>query len=147
MDKIVERVITEGCFVESMVLPNLEDQEMPLTAASEADGSEEALLAEDLRRRYASTSTATDLSFPIPPPAGTSPDMGFGTLTVPGWVRGRVAEVLFEGDPIAEAVPIPDVILQCILKVSPCFTCSNCGAKLACSCPRIFVPSSCLRSW
>lgn len=67
----------------------------------------------DLYRRH---STATDVQMPVAPPA-SSGGLGRGVLIIPGWVRERAAEVLFEGGDVDE-VSVAEVILESLLKVS-----------------------------
>ena len=70
--------------------------------------SEETRLAHRLQTRYQSCSTATELSLPLP--SAKRRESG-GSLIIPGWIRERAAEVLFEQDPIGEAHDIPRLIL------------------------------------
>jgi actin-related protein 10 len=65
--------------------------------------------------RYEQQSTATDFLVqvnPPPPLTGT----GKGSIRIPGWVRERAAEVLFQGGDVDEA-SVAEVILQTTLKV------------------------------
>lgn len=65
---------------------------------------------------YTRHSTATELHFQIQPPMSQQNGTGLGVLIVPGWVRERAAEVLFEGGDVDES-SIAEVILDCLLKV------------------------------
>jgi actin-related protein 10 len=62
---------------------------------------------------YMRHSTATDLHLKVMPP-------GTGTLVVPGWVRERGSEVLFEGGDVDES-SVAETILDCLLKVEILF--------------------------
>ena len=65
----------------------------------------------DLYKRH---STANDIQMPVPPPI-SSGALGRGVLTIPGWIRERAAEVLFEGGDVDE-VSVAEVILDSLLK-------------------------------
>ena len=67
----------------------------------------------DLYKRH---STASDVQMPVTPPA-SSGGLGRGVLTIPGWIRERAAEVLFEGGDVDE-VSVAEVILDSLLKAS-----------------------------
>ncbi|KAI8974498.1 actin family [Pilobolus umbonatus] len=61
---------------------------------------------------YKTFSTATDLYYPISLPDGTR-----ANLLIPGWIRERAAEILFEGD--EDEPSIPQSILNSLLRVQP----------------------------
>lgn len=70
---------------------------------------------------YQRQSTATDIQLRvIPPPAQAASAGSFGnargTLVVPGWIRERAAEVLFEGGDVDER-SVVELILDVLLKV------------------------------
>ncbi|KAL0084081.1 hypothetical protein F4703DRAFT_1858354 [Phycomyces blakesleeanus] len=67
---------------------------------------------EDRLVEYKNLSIATDLYYPI-----ALPDGGKANLWIPGWVRERAAEVLFEGDEDEPSVVY--TILDCLLKLQP----------------------------
>ncbi|KAG8914141.1 hypothetical protein FRC00_000787 [Tulasnella sp. 408] len=72
----------------------------------------------ELYKRHA---TATDIQMRVvPPPAHAAAAGSFnnarGTLTIPGWIRERAAEVLFEGGDIDER-SVVELILDSLLKV------------------------------
>jgi actin-related protein 10 len=67
----------------------------------------------DLYKRH---STAGDVQMPVTPPV-SSGGLGRGVLIIPGWIRERAAEVLFEGGDVDE-MSVAEVILQSLLKVS-----------------------------
>jgi len=67
----------------------------------------------DLYRRH---SSANDIPMPVTPPA-SSGGLGRGVLVIPGWIRERAAEVLFEGGDVDE-VSVAEVILDSLLKAS-----------------------------
>lgn len=66
---------------------------------------------------YSRYSTATDLHVRVDPPPSHPPGTGKGTLVVPGWVRERAAEVLFEGGDVDER-SVAEVVLDALLRVS-----------------------------
>ena len=66
----------------------------------------------ELYKRY---STANDIQMPVNPPA-SSAGLGRGVLIIPGWIRERAAEVLFEGGDVDE-VSVAEIILDSLLKV------------------------------
>lgn len=65
---------------------------------------------------YTRYSTATDLRVRVEPPSSQQAGTGRGTLLVPGWIRERAAEVLFEGGDVDES-SVAEVILDSLLKV------------------------------
>ncbi|TDL25683.1 actin-like ATPase domain-containing protein [Rickenella mellea] len=69
-----------------------------------------------LRKMYERNSTATNLAFKVVPPPGSQTGTGRGTLIVPGWIRERGAEVLFDGGDVDES-SVAEVILDALLKV------------------------------
>ena len=71
-----------------------------------------------LATMYGRHSTATDIHMRVDPPPAQATGTGRGTLIVPGWIRERAAEVLFEGGDVDES-SVAEVILDCLLKVLP----------------------------
>lgn len=69
-----------------------------------------------LAMMYTRHSTATDLHTPVTPPPSQQTGTGRGTLIIPGWIRERAAEVLFEGGDVDES-SLAEVILDALLKV------------------------------
>lgn len=69
-----------------------------------------------LATMYTRHSTATDLQMRVMPPVAQQTGTGLGTLLIPGWIRERAAEVLFEGGDVDES-SVAEVILDAILKV------------------------------
>ncbi|EAU85680.2 hypothetical protein CC1G_10952 [Coprinopsis cinerea okayama7 len=69
-----------------------------------------------MERIFKKNSTATDLQMRVTPPVSQQTGTGLGTLLIPGWIRERAAEVLFEGDDIDES-NLAEVILDVLLKV------------------------------
>ncbi|PPQ69011.1 hypothetical protein CVT24_000086 [Panaeolus cyanescens] len=65
---------------------------------------------------YRRHSTARDVHIKVMPPVSQQTGTGRGTLVVPGWIRERAAEVLFEGGDVDES-SIAEVILDVLLKV------------------------------
>ncbi|KAJ7261803.1 fungal-specific actin related protein [Mycena haematopus] len=65
---------------------------------------------------YQRHSTATELQMRVVPPVAQQTGTGRGTLIIPGWVRERTTEVLFEGGDVDES-SVAEVILDALLKV------------------------------
>lgn len=70
---------------------------------------------EALAAMYARHSTATDLRMRVVPPITQQTGTGRGTLIIPGWIRERAAEVLFEGGDVDEN-SVAETILDSLLK-------------------------------
>lgn len=70
---------------------------------------------ESIAATFQKHSTARDLSLKVNPP-GIGAPTGRGTLIIPGWVRERAAEVLFEGGDLDES-SVAEVILDCLMRV------------------------------
>ncbi len=68
-------------------------------------------------RHYEEQSTATELLMAVNPPVALQVGTGTGTLVIPGWVRERAAEMLFDGGDIDEQ-SIVETTLECLRKVS-----------------------------
>jgi len=70
---------------------------------------------------YKRYSTAIDIQMRVTPPPSQQTGTGQGTLVIPGWIRERSAEVLFEGGDVDES-SLAELILDTLLKVSvsPC---------------------------
>ncbi|CAK5269334.1 unnamed protein product, partial [Mycena citricolor] len=66
---------------------------------------------------YQRHSTATELHMSVVPPASQQNGTGRGTLVIPGWIRERTAEVLFEGGDVDER-SLAELVLDSLLKVS-----------------------------
>lgn len=79
-------------------------------------GSENRLQV--LADMYMRHSTATDLQLRVEPPVSmaNSSILGYGTIIIPGWIRERTAEVLFEGGDVDEG-SLAEIILDALLKV------------------------------
>jgi len=69
-----------------------------------------------LASMYTRHSTATELHMRVVPPVSQQTGTGRGTLIIPGWVRERAAEVLFEGGDVDES-SVAEVILDALLKI------------------------------
>jgi actin-related protein 10 len=82
------------------------------TSSSHLGEHEGSQVLADLYKRH---STASDIQMPVAPPA-SSGGLGRGVLMIPGWIRERAAEVLFEGGDVDE-VSVAEVILESLLKV------------------------------
>lgn len=86
----------------------------PRTLQVENPQSEEHL--QSLSALYNRHSTATDLQMRVLPPPSQQTGTGRGTLLIPGWIRERAAEVLFEGGDVDES-SLAEMILNALLKV------------------------------
>ena len=65
---------------------------------------------------YSRYSTATDLSLKVDPPPSQATGTGQATLRIPGWVRERAAEVLFDRGDVDEG-SVVELILEVLLRV------------------------------
>ncbi|KAG6865791.1 hypothetical protein C0991_011783 [Blastosporella zonata] len=86
----------------------------PPVSSADAPRGENHLQA--LATMYTRHSTSTDLHMRVVPPPSQQTGTGRGTLIIPGWIRERAAEVLFEGGDVDEA-SVAEVILNALLKV------------------------------
>lgn len=84
-------------------------------AHTEQPQSENHLQA--LASMYTRHSTATEIHLRVVPPVAQQTGTGRGTLIIPGWIRERAAEVLFEGGDVDES-SVAEVILDALLKVT-----------------------------
>ena len=66
---------------------------------------------------YKRYSTATDIQMRVTPPPSQQTGTGQGTLVIPGWIRERSAEMLFEGGDVDES-SLAELVLDALLKVS-----------------------------
>lgn len=74
-----------------------------------------------LSTMYKRHSTATDIQMRVLPPSAQQTGTGRGTLLIPGWIRERATEILFEGGDVDES-SLAETILDGLLKVkSPIF--------------------------
>ncbi|KAI9566808.1 actin family [Boletus coccyginus] len=100
--------------VESINSSHHASSEFEVISQSEAGGKEGHLQA--LANMYTRHSTATDIQLRVVPPASQQLGTGRGTLIIPGWIRERAAEVLFEGGDVDES-SVAEVLLEALLKV------------------------------
>jgi len=100
-----ERASSEFSVVSGLPVPNADNQSLR---------SENHLQA--LATMYTRHSTATQLQMRVVPPISQQAGTGRGTLIIPGWIRERGAEVLFEGGDVDES-SVAEVILDALLKV------------------------------
>jgi actin-related protein 10 len=113
---LLEDIKARGCFVSDPVDDEVE-RELPTDAgrmdvdepmSDVYDEGTDARLMQRLERRWARRSTASSITVSVP---------GKGTLAIPGWIRERAAEVLFEpGD--EDEVNVAEALLECLLKVN-----------------------------
>ncbi|ODO00748.1 hypothetical protein L198_03075 [Cryptococcus wingfieldii CBS 7118] len=120
-DAFVEKVVTEGLFVGGVFVEPEDNDDAEMKDPGDIDEAksenlEDLHLVRSLKGRYQPSSSAKDMTFSVRPPTGVT-TMGYGTIMVPGWVRERAAEVLFEDDESDEAEALPHAILSSILKL------------------------------
>lgn len=91
----------------------------PPIAATSAAGEDAKLEShlQGLATLYSRQSTASDLKMRVVPPVSQQVGTGRGTLLIPGWIREKAAEVLFEGGDVDEA-SVVEIVLETLLKVN-----------------------------
>jgi len=114
-DRVVERVLTEGCVIASTRAKQTSTLDAMDIDHPEGAAENDEQLATELQCLYG-TSDHPDKSFRIP--HSSFPGDGHGTLTVPGWVLLRAAEILFEEEAHSECETVSSIILATLLKVS-----------------------------
>jgi actin-related protein 10 len=87
--------------------------------AGPASRSGDETRLDSLASLYKRHSTATDLRMSVVPPISQQSGTGRGTLVIPGWIRERAAEVLFEGGDVDEG-SVAETILDAFLQVLEC---------------------------
>lgn len=86
----------------------------PIMVSEASIGIAEKTLVDDMEAKYSSVSNSTDISYPITI-SKSGRERQMGTLIIPGWIRERCAEVLFEGD--EDESSVVGCALECLLKV------------------------------
>jgi actin-related protein 10 len=78
---------------------------------------------------YEEKSTATELHMSVTPPESQQTGTGMGKLVIPGWIRERATEVLFDGGDVDEKS-----IVECVLEVlrKVCLRSSSMRRKFNC---------------
>ena len=105
--------------VSGVTAPQSPRSEHNGSAATTEGGYQQGL--ERLASLYRKHSNATDMALRVMPPvahiteAGTGPQAR-GTIIIPGWIRERAAEVLFEGGDVDER-SVVEIVLDILLKV------------------------------
>ncbi|KAJ1658371.1 hypothetical protein IWQ61_002375 [Dispira simplex] len=74
---------------------------------------------------YQQMTTTTDIVYPVSYPVSETQDFSSKSpvpaplyrIRIPGWVRERAADILFNGDAEADILGIPRILLNCLLKV------------------------------
>ncbi|GAA6023623.1 hypothetical protein JCM10207_005087 [Rhodosporidiobolus poonsookiae] len=140
-EELIEEIKTRLCFVGEEIPPDLvvempresdepgrREASVATTSSAMSLDTSSALVSTDdpnldllkhLTPRYVASSTGTTtVSFRVPnlsqPP--TASGTGRGWIQVPGWMRERAAEVLWEeGDP--DELGLAGVVLECLLKL------------------------------
>ena len=128
-DRVVERVLTEGCVIASTRAKQTSTSDTMDVDHPEGAAEDDQRLATELQSLYG-TSDHPAKSFRIP--HSSSPRDGHGTLTVPGWVLLRASEILFEEEAHSECVTVSSIVLATLLKVSfaICFTMAKAEIQL-----------------
>ncbi|BGP10542.1 hypothetical protein JCM10049v2_006434 [Rhodotorula toruloides] len=134
-EELVEEIKTRLCFVGEEVplgasrgereASTLSGSVMSVDTASSArddfdDPSDpDSPLLKDLYSRFASSSTAKPVSFRVPDLSqpSTANGTGRGWIQVPGWIRERATEVLWEADGDEDERGLAAVVLDCLLKL------------------------------
>ncbi|KAG9224895.1 hypothetical protein CCMSSC00406_0001954 [Pleurotus cornucopiae] len=88
----------------------------PVQGQRERERQQQENHLQSLSTLYKRYSSATDLQMRIPPASTHQAGPGRATLIIPGWIRERAAEVLFEGGDVDET-SVAEVILDALLKV------------------------------
>ncbi|KAL8286464.1 hypothetical protein RQP46_004481 [Phenoliferia psychrophenolica] len=129
-EELLEEIKTRCCFVGDRVADSLDDlyaageghgEDDPMDgggAQEEYDEATDAPLLRKLERRFAHRATAKTISLKIPSlstPVAVS-GVGKGWIQIPGWVRERAAEVLFEPGTEDER-SLTEVILEALLRL------------------------------
>ena len=121
-DEFLDDIVSRACLVAPTSTPDAsataqETTESATSSSPPYSEADDTALMEQLKSQYRIASTASSLTVPVtpnPPVAGNLK----GTILVPGWIRERVADLLFEPSDEEEEQSIQDTILSCILQVS-----------------------------
>lgn len=123
-DEVIEDIKTRLLFVGNRI--RREARQPSAEGEVSQGGDEREALARALGTAYKQFSTSTSVTYRIPSgfppkmgelPTSTSvPATGRGWLRIPGWVRERAAEALFESSD-EDARSLPDLILESLLRV------------------------------
>ena len=101
--------------------PSLSEQDSEYSVVSNQFPQQEDPRGENhlqaLSTMYKRHSTATDIQMRVLPPSAQQTGTGRGTLLIPGWIRERAAEILFEGGDVDES-SLAETILDGLLKVN-----------------------------
>ncbi|CAI2163264.1 6545_t:CDS:2 [Funneliformis geosporum] len=85
----------------------------PMMISEASIGIAEKTLVEDMEDKYATVVSTSDVLYPFTI-SKRGRERQIGTLVVPGWIRERCAEVLFEGD--EDESSVVGCALECLLK-------------------------------
>jgi actin-related protein 10 len=107
----------QGTSTENERVPYALGEAPELAVPADYDEAADEQFLAFLQRRYEKSSTATNTVFKVHPGFDSPPAMSFGSLLVPGWVRERAAEILFE-ESAGEDASLPELVLNALLKVS-----------------------------
>ena len=124
-EELIEEIKTRLCFVGED--DTRSGGATPTEEQSHEPDEDETALLRRLEQRFAASSEATTITIRVPslsqPPVLSG--VGRGWIQIPGWVRERAAEVLFEeGDD--DEYCLTELVLESLLKVSPqCYPSSS----------------------
>ncbi|KAH8831626.1 fungal-specific actin related protein [Flagelloscypha sp. PMI_526] len=88
----------------------------PQLSSSTSETAKSQNKLQSLESLYKRHSTARDIQMRVNPPAAQQAGTGLGTLLIPGWIRERATEMLFEAGDVDES-SLPEVVLDALLKV------------------------------
>ncbi len=121
---VLEDIRIRGCFVAPPITDNsiqLGQEDDPMRGRSRSNHADvltdvDLALTEGLYRKYGKTAICPDATFRCPHHEGHI-GQSLGTLSIPGWIRERTAEIFFEkGD--EDMSSVVEAILESLLKVS-----------------------------
>ena len=130
-DEVIEEIKTRCCYVGDPI-PNDVSQNIVQSGGSSPPPSSDPLLSDSeadvdmeltdprimsIDKLYRQHSRATGLRIQVKPPASQQTDNVFATLVLPGWIRERAAELLFEDGDLDEQ-SVVEVVLRSLRKVN-----------------------------
>ncbi|GAA5988767.1 hypothetical protein JCM10908_006161 [Rhodotorula pacifica] len=129
-EELVEEIKTRLCFVSEAAplaeaIPSADDMaEQPLREDLDPTDEDEALV-DHLYERYSRSSPSTQpVSFRVPTTSRSATtytssghSVGRGWIQVPGWIRERAAEVLWEDEDDQDERGLANIVLECLLRL------------------------------
>jgi actin-related protein 10 len=131
-DTLIEEIKTRCCYVGEPLPPEEVGPLQQTSASSSPPPSSDPVLSDSeadvemesndpqilsIDKLYRRHSRATELRIRVTPPASQLAGTGLATLVVPGWIRERAAELLFEDGDLDEQ-SVVEVVLRSLRKVS-----------------------------